>query len=122
MLIDFKSGSILTVAALLSLSCAQAQTGADSQTSQESMMQGASAQDKATVQHVTQALKADPENYFRHVTVVAHNGVVTLGGFVFSDASLARAKQIAAGVPGVSKVDDQMHLAPRGQEPGSGMR
>jgi osmotically-inducible protein OsmY len=92
---------------------------AHSQTSQQSEMQGASAQDSATVQRVTAALKSDRTNYFRHVTVVAHNGVVTLGGFVSSDASLARAKQIAAGVPGVSKVDDQMHLAPTGKEPAS---
>jgi osmotically-inducible protein OsmY len=46
--------------------------------------------------------------------VVPHDGVVTFGGFVSNDASLARANQIAAGVPRVSRVDDQMHLAPEG--------
>lgn len=114
MVIDSKISLALTAAALLSLPLAHAETGADSATTERTMMQGASAQDKATVKRVKAALKADRVDFYRHVTVVARNGVVTLGGFVGNDSSLARAKQIAAGVPGVSKVDDEMHIGPKG--------
>ena len=48
------------------------------------------------------ALKADKEDFYRHVTAVARNGVVTLGGFVSSDTAQARAK-------------DQMHIGPQGE-------
>jgi len=51
---------------------------------------------------VKAALKADKEDFYRHVTAVARNGVVTLGGFVSSDTAQARAK-------------DQMHIGPQGE-------
>jgi osmotically-inducible protein OsmY len=72
--------------------------------------------DRALAARVTNALAKDQTHYYRHVTVSASQGVVTLGGFVTGAASLARAKQIAAGVPGVSKVVDQMQLQPEGEQ------
>jgi len=72
--------------------------------------------DRALAARVTNALAKDQTHYYRHVTVSASKGVVTLGGFVTGAASLARAKQIAAGVPGVSKVVDQMQLQPEGEQ------
>src|SRR5579863_5959860 len=54
--------------------------------------------DKAVVDRVYAALKADRYSYYQHVTVAADKGVVTLGGFVGSAESQSKAKQIAAHV------------------------
>ena len=71
--------------------------------------------DRAMAERVYSALKADPTNYFRHVTVRANGDVVTLGGFVADEPSQAKARKIAQGVPGVAKVVDQMQLQPKGR-------
>ncbi|MGH3426415.1 MAG: BON domain-containing protein [Terriglobales bacterium] len=79
-----------------------------------------SAPDRATAARVSAALARDQKHLYRHVTMSASNGVVTLGGFVTGDTSRADAKQIASGVSGVSKVVDQMELQPQGgQGPGT---
>jgi osmotically-inducible protein OsmY len=66
--------------------------------------------DKETARHVYDKLNADQVDYYKHVTVTADNGVVTLGGSVATTEALNKAKKIAGGVPGVVKVVDQMKL------------
>jgi osmotically-inducible protein OsmY len=66
--------------------------------------------DKELAQRVYAKLNADQVNYYQHVTVLADNGVVTLGGSVGTTEALNKAKSIAGGVPGVIKVVNQMAL------------
>lgn len=73
--------------------------------------------DAVTAQQVYDALNKDPVHYFRHVHVHARNGVVTLRGYVWSTEALYRAEKIASGVPGVTRVVNQMELERNG--PGS---
>jgi osmotically-inducible protein OsmY len=63
-----------------------------------------------TAEQIYDALNADPTYFFRHVDVQVQQGVVTLGGYVWSTPALYRAEKIAAGVPGVTRVVDQMEL------------
>lgn len=58
------------------------------------------------------ALDADPNHFFRHVTVKVENGVATLGGFVHSSSSIYRARTIAGKVPGVTRVVSTLQLEP----------
>ena len=75
-------------------------------------------QDDGVIQErVYDALNADPTYYFRHVDVQVQHGVVTLGGYVWSTPSIYRAEQIASGVPGVTRVVDQMQLERNGLAP-----
>ena len=69
-----------------------------------------SAGDKQLAQDVYNKLNSDQVEYYKHVTVSADNGVVTLGGSVGTSAALNKAKKIAGGVPGVTKVVDRMAL------------
>jgi osmotically-inducible protein OsmY len=74
----------------------------------------------ARAQDATQiydALNADPMYYFRHVNVQVQDGVVTLGGYVWSTPAIYRAEKIAAGMPGVTHVVDQMELERNGIAP-----
>jgi hyperosmotically inducible protein len=66
--------------------------------------------DKELAQRVYAKLNADQVDYYKHVTVLADNGVVTLGGSVGTTEALNKAKSIAGGVPGVTKVVNQMAL------------
>lgn len=66
--------------------------------------------DQQTAKRVYDQLTADQVDYYKHVTVTAENGVVTLGGSVDTTEALNRAKKIARGVQGVTKVVDQMKL------------
>ncbi len=59
---------------------------------------------------VIQALADDPHVYARHIEVSVRRGVVTLSGFVLGIDDLYEAKQIAASVPGVISVNNQMEL------------
>jgi osmotically-inducible protein OsmY len=51
------------------------------------------------------ALEADPNYYFRHVTVRVEKGVAKLGGYVDSGAAIQRARAVAGKVPGVTRVE-----------------
>jgi hypothetical protein len=62
------------------------------------------AADGAVAHHVSVALNADPYYYFRHVDVRVDDGVAILTGYVWSPDALFRARQIARGVPGVTRV------------------
>lgn len=61
---------------------------------------------------VYSALNADPNHFFRHVTVSVENGVATLSGFVHSSSSIYRANTIAGKVPGVTRVVNDVKLEP----------
>jgi osmotically-inducible protein OsmY len=94
----------LIVAIALSLyglsASAQQATPATGQPAQ----QVAGTSDEAITQAIRSALNADPHHFFRHVTVRVDNGVATLSGFVHSSSSIYRARTIASGVPGVTRV------------------
>jgi osmotically-inducible protein OsmY len=60
--------------------------------------------DEALTKAIYSALDADPNHYFRHVTVRVDKGVATLSGFVHSSAAIYRARTIASKVPGVTHV------------------
>ena len=71
--------------------------------------------DTETAAAVKAALIADPNLYTEHVTVWADNGVVHLGGRVWSDWAMYEAQRVASSVPGVHSTVNEMDL-PR--EPG----
>ena len=60
--------------------------------------------DEELTKSIHSALDADPNHFFRHVTVSVDKGVVTLGGFVHSSQAINRARAIASNVPGVTRV------------------
>jgi len=68
------------------------------------------AEDKKIELAVVQALADNPNIYARHIEVSVRHGVVTLSGFVLGIDDLYGAKQIAASVPGVTSVNNQMEL------------
>jgi osmotically-inducible protein OsmY len=74
--------------------------------------------DAATAERVYAALNADPIYYYRHVDVRVDNGVAQLSGYIWDTDALYRAKQIAAAVPGVKLVVNQMQLEREGTRGG----
>ena len=72
------------------------------------------AADEATAERVYAALNADPIYFFRHVDVRVDRGVTQLSGYVWGVDAIYRARRIAAGVPGVTRVVDQMELEREG--------
>jgi osmotically-inducible protein OsmY len=62
------------------------------------------AADRAVARHVYLALNSDPYYYFQHVNVRVDDGVAILTGYVWTPDALYRARQIARGVPGVTRV------------------
>jgi osmotically-inducible protein OsmY len=66
--------------------------------------------DRETATRVQSALNADSTLYARHISVQADNGVVHLGGYVWSNDDLYQAQHIAETVPGVTQVVDEMEL------------
>ncbi len=67
-------------------------------------------EDTATVDRVQAALEADQQLYSRHITVSADSGVVSLGGYVWTQPDLEEALRIAEGVQGVSRVVNDLEL------------
>ncbi len=70
--------------------------------------------DQETAERVQSALAADTHIFTRHITVQADNGVVHLGGFVWSDYDQWEAQRIAESVPGVTQVLNEMELERQG--------
>ena len=66
--------------------------------------------DRDTVDRVQVALNSDQILYARHIVVHADSGVVSLGGYVWSQPDLEEAQRIAATVPGVIRVVNEMEL------------
>ncbi|MCW8919184.1 MAG: BON domain-containing protein [Gammaproteobacteria bacterium] len=60
---------------------------------------------------VTSALVRDREVSAMAIQVTTFNGVVTLRGTVPSAAMVRRAGQLAAGIAGVARVDNQLRVA-----------
>lgn len=66
--------------------------------------------DSEIAAQVSSALRADPQIFARHIDVWAERGIVHLGGYVWTDTDLSRAKEIAGNVPGVKQVVDDLQL------------
>lgn len=66
--------------------------------------------DKEMADQVQNALASDNNLYARHITVRADEGVVTLGGYVWTPEEMSAAVQIAERVSGVAKVVNRMEV------------
>jgi len=66
--------------------------------------------DKETVAAVQSALDAHTYIYTKHITIEADDGVVHLGGYVWSDFDMYEAQRLAESAPGVTKVINDMEL------------
>jgi osmotically-inducible protein OsmY len=62
------------------------------------------AADTAVANNVYMTLNADPNYFFRHVNVSVDQGVADLSGYVWTTDAIYRARRIARGVPGVTRV------------------
>ena len=76
--------------------------------------------DAVTAARISAALNADPVHYVRHVDVHVYGGVVHLSGYIWSTDALYKAKEIAAAVPGVTRVINEMELERQGIRGGVG--
>ena len=72
--------------------------------------------DRETAGRVQAALDADQQLYARHIIVRADNGVVHLSGFVWEPPDLVEAKRVAALVPGVFQVVNDLELQRNGND------
>jgi len=68
------------------------------------------AADRSIANKVETALRNDPYLDADHIDVDANRGVVRLSGQVGTDSDLRGALRIAAAVPGVLRVDDQLEI------------
>jgi osmotically-inducible protein OsmY len=68
------------------------------------------AEDEVIAAQVKSALMSAPYVYAQHVDVDSHHGVVTLSGWVYSDADLRAAERISKAVPGVQRVDNGVEI------------
>jgi osmotically-inducible protein OsmY len=66
--------------------------------------------DKELADQVQTALTSDQNLYARHINVRADEGVVTLGGHVWTPEEMTAAVQIAERVSGVTKVVNRMEV------------
>lgn len=70
--------------------------------------------DKALAERVDGELQADKLIYARHITVKADRGVVHLSGYVWETPELYEAQRVAASVPGVASVVNDLELQRNG--------
>lgn len=73
--------------------------------------------EEVMAEQIYDALNADPTHFYRHVEVQVQHGVVTLSGYVWSTPAIYHAEKVAAGMPGVTHVVDQMELERNGIAP-----
>jgi osmotically-inducible protein OsmY len=66
--------------------------------------------DSEMQQRVEAAMRSDPFFFDGHVTVTVRDGVVTLQGMVFDEWDLRMAKRIAARIPGVKHVTNDLEI------------
>jgi len=66
--------------------------------------------DSETANRVQFALNTDKELFARHITVRADDGIVVLGGYVWTQPELLEAIRVAGLVPGVTKVVDRIEI------------
>ena len=74
--------------------------------------------DKAMSERVEAALNADKALFAKHITAHADNGVVRLTGYVWEASDFEEAVYIAQGVPGVTRVVNDLELNRNGNENG----
>jgi osmotically-inducible protein OsmY len=74
--------------------------------------------DKQLSEKVEAALNADKQLFAKHITAHADNGVVRLTGYVWEAGDFEEANFIASGVPGVSRVVNDLELNRNGNENG----
>ena len=74
--------------------------------------------DKVMAERVEAALNADRALFAKHITAHANNGVVRLTGYVWESSDFDEAKFIAAGVPGVTSVVNDLELNRNGNDSG----
>ena len=76
------------------------------------------AADKAMAERVEAALNADRSLFAKHITAYADNGVVRLTGYVWEAGDFEEANYVASGVPGVTKVVNDLELNRNGDDNG----
>lgn len=74
------------------------------------------AADKAMAERVEAALNSDKALFAKHITAHADNGVVRLTGFVWDSSDFQEAVETAQGVPGVTKVVNDLELNRNGND------
>ena len=74
--------------------------------------------DKVMAERVEAALNADRSLFAKHITAHADNGVVRLTGYVWESSDFEEAVFIAGGVPGVTRVVNDLELNRNGNENG----
>ena len=74
--------------------------------------------DRETAERVEAALNADKMLFAKHITAHADNGVVRLTGYVWEASDFEEARYIAAGVPGVTRVVNDLELNRNGNDNG----
>ena len=77
------------------------------------------AADKAMAEQVEAALNADRALFAKHIVAHADNGVVRLTGYVWESDDFAEATYVASGVPGVTRVVNDLELNRNGDESGA---
>jgi osmotically-inducible protein OsmY len=70
--------------------------------------------DKEIADRVDSALQADRLLYAKHISVHVDNGVARLSGYVWEAPDLTEAQRIAAGVDGVTGVENDLELQRNG--------
>lgn len=104
----------LTICCVLGLASPVARAQSASDSANAPATRANSPQDAAIADRVSEALKAEPHHFYRHVTVTVTNGVVQLGGLADSNDAINRAKEIAGRIPGVSRVEEKIQLKREG--------
>ena len=74
--------------------------------------------DKVMAERVEAALNSDKALFAKHITAHADNGVVRLTGYVWDPTDFDEAVFIAQGVPGVTKVVNDLELNRNGNDNG----
>ena len=72
--------------------------------------------DKVMAERVEAALNADRSLFAKHITAHADNGVVRLTGFIWEASDFEEATYIASGVPGVTRVVNDLELNRNGDD------
>ena len=72
--------------------------------------------DKVTAERVEAALSADKMLYAKHITVHADHGTVWLTGYVWDRPDYDEATAIAEGVPGVTRVVNDLEFQRNGSD------
>ena len=75
-------------------------------------------EDKVVAERVEAALNADKQLFAKHITAHADSGVVYLTGYVWESTDFDEAVFVAEGVPGVTRVVNDLELNRNGNDNG----